>query len=685
MKNVKNKLFLATAIIALAACSDNTYMGEPNGGTGTGGAISFNMSTPAMTRADKTGSAAATDLNNNFVVFGYKTMSDASKQKVFDNYQANYVTNSAYTSTTNSAGWEYVGYKNISANMTTNVGVTAFSALTGASEANKNAVDQTIKYWDYSASNYKFFAYSLGAGKTGPTWANASLMTNDPEDKYTLSGDKDQLATCYISELKKIDDPSGSTPTEVDLRFLSFLSKIRVGFFENIPGYSVKNLKFYVDASTKSTGDAANDGLAATLYEATGSGTMPNGGTYTITFDSNGKPIVAFSSSGAAYVKAQGLGKLNGYAAAEYKEAAGSYLGRTSNAATYAYVSYTDADHNEPYTKVLPYAAGTELTMKCDYTLVSRDGTGETIEVVGATAKVPALYTQWKPNFAYTYLFKISDNTNGQVGEVTGLYPITLDAVVASEQDGSQETITTVSEPSITTFGVNSSTGKYVSGGNEYAAGSDIYATFVDAGTIITPTLGTNVNVYLATTTDAAAYPITEASVAEALLEVSAIEKKITFVNKNSDGTTSFTTAPTTSVTGVPSEDGKWLSTAVPVAANTVTNATGYYTDMGCTVAASLTDGHLAAGTYYQKWTKALKLTGAVATTSTTALVVEYVKTAATYNTEGGTYDSAPAFKLYSDADGKTEVTWANNSTTYYKRTSVKTRGAYAYKVIRVN
>lgn len=689
---MKTKYFIlaATAITMMVSCADEKFVGDENLlGAGNGeGAITFGSGTPAVTRVDKSGSAAATDLNNNFVVFGYKTMSDASKQIVFNNYQANYVTNSAYTSTTNSAGWEYVGYKNISAAMTTNVGVTAFSALTGTGQANENAIDQTIKYWDYSASNYKFFAYSLGAGKTGSpnTWANASLMTNDPEDKYTLSGNKDQLSTCYISELNKIDDPTSSTPTEVDLRFLSFLSKIRVGFFENIPGYSVKDLRFYVDGSTKSTGDAVNDGLAATLYEATGSGTMPNGGTYTITFDASGKPILTFSSTGAAYVTSQGLGKLNGYANEEYKEAVGSvYLGRTSNAATYAYVSYTDALTNEPYTKVLPNAAGTDLTMKCDYTLVSRDGSGETIEVVGASAKVPALYTQWKPNYAYTYLFKISDNTDGHIGEVEGLYPITLDAVVASEQDGNQETITTVSEPCITTFGYDATNNKYVKDGNEYAATSDIYATFVDAGTIITPALGTNVNVYLATTTDADNYPITEASVAEALLEVSAIDKKITLVNKNSDASTSFTAAPTTSVDGVPSEDGKWLSTAVAVAASSVNDATGYYTDMGCTAAATLSEGYLAAGTYYQKWTKALKLTGAVATTATTALVVEYVKTAATYITEGATYDSTPAFKLYSDPDGTTEVTWANNSTTYYKRTSVKTKGAYAYKVIRVN
>ena len=480
-------ILAAAAITMMVSCADEKFIGDPTLQGDAETAISFGSGTPAMTRVDKTGSAAATDLNNNFVVFGYKTMSDASKQTVFDNYQANYVTSSAHTTTSNSAGWEYVGYKNLTATMTGNTGVATNTASGNA---------QTIKYWDYSASNYKFYAYSLGTGKSGPSYANGSTMSTS--DTYTLEGDQDQLAACYISELLTISDPNGSTPTEVDLRFLSIKSKIQLGFYETIPGYSVKSLKFYDSGS-----DDASD---ATPVLYAGSSVLPKAGTYTVTFDANGKPLLAWAAalSEGTQANVSFSSTLSGYAVKDYLEAAAenTYLGRASNAATKTEVK-----------DVLPYATGADLTLKVDYTLISRDGTGETIEVKGATAKVPAAFTQWKPNYKYTYLFKISDNSNGQVGEVTGLYPITLDAVVASEQDGSQETITTVSEPSITTYAKESA----VLTNNEYVTGNDIYVVVEDGGSNPTLTVPTNAKLYFVTLEDGAAQQISEETVANAI------------------------------------------------------------------------------------------------------------------------------------------------------------------------
>ena len=484
-------LAVALAIMTMASCSDDNYVGDQEAlKVGSEGAISFGSSTPTITRAvsDKTDGAAATDLNNNFVVFGYKTMSDASKQTVFNNYQVNYVTNTAHTTTSNSANWEYVGYKHLSADMTNNAGVTA--------NATGDANDQTIKYWDFSASNYKFYGYSLGVGKTSDdpdTYANASLMSTS--DTYTLQGNQDQLAACYISELNTISDPNGSTPTEVDLRFLSIKSKIQLGFYETIPGYSVKELKFYDSSS-----DATSDGTPVLFA---GSSTLPKAGTYTITFDSNGKPLLAWAAavSDGTQANVSFSSTLTGYAARDYQEAAAdnTYLGRASNAATLTEVK-----------DILPYADGADLTLKVDYTLISRDGSGETIEAKGATAKIPAAFTQWKPNYKYTYLFKISDKSNPLIGEVTGLYPITLDAVVASEQDGSQETITTVSEPSITTY----AKGEMVTANNEYLTSANIYIV-VDNGTSLT--VDTNAKLYTAEVEDGAAQGITEETVANAI------------------------------------------------------------------------------------------------------------------------------------------------------------------------
>ena len=102
----------------------------------------------------------------------------------------------------------------------------------------------------------------------------------------------------------------------------------------------------------------------------------------------------------------------------------------------------------------------------------------EEITVKGATAAIPAAFCKWNPNTSYTYLFKISDNTNGTTGIVgtdpEGLFPITFDAVVMAEAEGAKQgIITTVSTPSITTY----QEGSVTAAGIQYKTGSAIYFT----------------------------------------------------------------------------------------------------------------------------------------------------------------------------------------------------------------
>ena len=500
----KKLFFAALAITALASCSSNDFVGDesPQGSIGTNGAIGFNLNIPVPTRG--TGADAATALGNNFVVFGYKTVSEAT-QTVFDNYQVNYVTNTANTTESNSANWEYVSYKNLPFGTTTTSGG---SLNTDGVAKNANAsstnIEQSIKYWDFNASQYDFFAYSLGAGEadnddegTDPQYAKASALS---ESTYTLEGNAAQLGACYISNKNTIK-PLSTSATEVDLEFRSFLTKVQLGFYETIPGYSVKEVKFYPSSSESST-------ITPSLY--TTDEVIPNGGKYTVTFDASGKAQVALATSDPAPTKISKIDfntTLTDYVGADYKEDNTStvYLGRASSAATKTNVI-----------NVLPNPDNTNaLNLKMDFTLVSRDGTGETINMTGATAVIPAAYAQWKPNYKYTYLFKISDNTNAQSGSITGLYPITLDAVITDAQDGSQETITTVSEPSITTYAKASA----VTTNNEYKANSNIYVVVDKSSTVQTLTVGTNAKLYTATIEDGAAQSITEESVANAIAQ----------------------------------------------------------------------------------------------------------------------------------------------------------------------
>lgn len=463
-------IMAAIASVALVSCSNEEYLGDPGGLTGER-AISFDMSTPAMTRGpenDKRDAEAAKELNNNFVVFGFKTLSDNSTtQKVFDNYQANYVENTAYTTESNSNNWEYVAktgtYKNVPNGVTTNVGVVAFAANT---TDNANAIDQNIKYWDFSASSYDFFAYSLGKGVTAgdpatTTYAKSTAMAiTSTGGTYTLTGSTEQLQECYISE--KVHREPTQANTTVQFRFLSFNSKVRIGLYEVIPGYSVKDVKFYTDK------DATTPGTTATLYDADGTASIPNGGTYTVTFDTNGKPILTLTNTtGYTNVAYQGFGTLTDLEGPEYHEANDSYLKKVASAPSYA----GEATKNY-YTKVLPNSNGTELTLKIDYTLVSRDGSGESIAVKGATAKVPANFAVWKPGYAYTYLFKITDDK---------LVPITLDAVVATDEEGVQNTITTVAAPSITTY----QNGDIVDDYQTYTTARDIFVTVVENDALV--------------------------------------------------------------------------------------------------------------------------------------------------------------------------------------------------------
>ena len=140
-----------------------------------------------------------------------------------------------------------------------------------------------------------------------------------------------------------------------------------------------------------------------------------------------------------------------------------------------------DMDANNGYFIVMPTLASeaSPILIKCDYTLKSTDGSNEEIHVKGATAAIPAAYSKWDINTRYTYLFKISENTNGTTGgsdDPAGLYPITFDAAVAEMTDKTEGTTTTFTAPSITTY----QEGSVVDNTIKYVANKNIDVTIVN-------------------------------------------------------------------------------------------------------------------------------------------------------------------------------------------------------------
>lgn len=517
----KQFFFAAVAIVALVSCSSEEIIGDsptPNSnGSGPEKAIVFNSGANTTTRATKYGSAAADLLKDNFVFSGIKGDGSTNPTTyVFDHYTAKFVSGTANTTESNSNDWEYVGYT-----------PTSPSSLTTST--------QSIKYWDYSTTQYDFAAYSLGEGTGGAsaTYATATAMSKSYGDNilsYTLEGTADELKACYISDLVTAYNktPENDYGKVVTFSFRSLATKIRLAFFETVPGYSVKDVKFYSAASGGTAGDTP------TLFASSAS--LPSGtGTMTISFPTTGfdkrpggtsentnynKAKVSFSpsSTGTNTSSTLELGALANYAIAEANEgslASGGWLGRASNAATYA-GGIDAATSSGKYYTILPneeldadVAASTKLsnlTLRIKYTLVSTDGSGETITVDNATAVIPKQLANWHPNYAYTYLFKISDYTNGYTGvgpdgstPVYGLTPITLNAVVVDNENGVQETITTVSEPSITTY----AKGEIVTLHDEYTAGSNVYVVVNNGGSNVTLNVPTNAKLYTITPSSA--------------------------------------------------------------------------------------------------------------------------------------------------------------------------------------
>lgn len=397
LKRLYDIIAILTICLCWACASDDSVGTE---GT-TEPTISFNAGFGASSRAYASraytqGEAAADMLGRSFMVYGTKTVNNIN-ETVFKNYTVQYASNSANTTQTNTSNWEYV--------------------LSGQS------LNQTIKYWDYSASQYTFCAIAPSSLGTFTTAGDGNILSAT----INLSAPADDSATLPYFTDPVIVNSKDNYGSVVTLPFKSALSRIRFAMYETIPGYRVNDVKFYTtqENATANTHFVAN-------------GQFVTGGEVSLRYDhANSKTTMDWSSSAT---------KVSNYSFSEQltydgADAENKYIGTLSSNP-----SYFGADKQGYYVYLLPHPTNiTELSLICDYTLVSEDGSGQKIEVKGANAIVPSQYCQWKPNYSYTYLFKLTDSQ---------LNPITFVAYgeIDNTTNNQQGTITTVGDYSITTY-----------------------------------------------------------------------------------------------------------------------------------------------------------------------------------------------------------------------------------------
>ena len=492
---MKKYLIFAASALALASCSSDDFLGEnPGNVQNATTAINFGGEAGKITRGTKNEGTDPVKLDGQFKVYGVKNV-NGFWQRVFVNYSVWDVADKNTTSNTN--GWEYVGKKG-----TTGLG-TGNITLNGPE-------DQTIKYWDYSATEYNFvagspidaFAYNTPYDATSGTKITDATVSKLAGHIYANeAGPALEANPVYIADPVKAKKDNKDYKKTVTFNFQRQQSMVRVGFYETIPGYTITDIKFYEADGTSATSN--NVILTSTKDDYFVGGKDVSG---TVTYDwTTATPSYTF-----AYTVNTNLKKSKNWYAGK--------LGTLENTST-AQVEHlygTDKDMSATgYFTVLPTPASTNaspILIKCDYTLRADDHSGEVINVKGATAAIPAAFSKWEANTRYTYLFKISDNTNGTTGtpgstDPAGLYPITFDAVV---KDLAQGTTTTVATPSITTY----QAGSVTDNGIEYKSGTAIDVTVTDAnGNVQTLTAGGS------TVGSVAVYQFTEA-ITEAEIQV---------------------------------------------------------------------------------------------------------------------------------------------------------------------
>lgn len=458
---MKKYIFLAASALTLASCTSDDFLGDTPGSTPTSAnsAIKFDGNAGKISRATQNSGTVAQMLDGQFKIYGVKAKgTEGAYTDVFKNYSV--WDNTKGSTTSNTDGWEYVGDKD-----TKNLG-TGNITLTDA---------QTIKYWDYASKDYHFVA---GSPINAFTY-NIKTQTGDIESATikNLSGHitaNDQTGTTaypdpspvYVAEPVVVSSNNYKQP--VKFTFVRQQTKVRVGIYETIPGYSISNIKFYpYDDNSDKFSSTSSQNIILTTKTA---GYFKGGSNVSgkINYDwSEPKYTFEYETTGLTQSKNWYGGKF-----AKGVEAKAS----TENDKAKLYG--TDAEmHANGYFTVLPTPSKTDaqpILIKCDYTLKADDNSGETIEVKGATAAIPAAYSKWNTNTLYTYIFKISENTNGYTGSDepghVGLYPITFDAAVKEPEFGMQGTITTFTTPSITTY----QAGSVTDNGIEYKTGTPI-------------------------------------------------------------------------------------------------------------------------------------------------------------------------------------------------------------------
>lgn len=366
-------LFIISALaICLLSCSsseqDNPVIPEPQYGSISFGGNSGSWQDAPISRAGETGLET---IATSFRVWGYKN-TGGNKTEGFTNPQNvmnGYIVNWKQPKTGETGSWEYMGIENEELKTT-----------------------QTIKYWDYSATSYRYFAFSPTNTKVTTTLlsedgSTANNLNTATQTSFSIpfeyKEDATSSSTPYVSDLWLSDNQNFGDEKKygayVKLTFAPIVAKVRIKF--NYP----ENIKVAINGISfqPQAGEVPTAGNIRINYPITGTETAP---TYSWATTQTG--IINLSIP---------------------------------------YEEDTDLNHQTTERKkwyYVPPSGNTTNTGQGAYIITA------TIDGKKSTATIPAEYMQWKAGYQYTYIFKITEAgtvisfTNLQVEKWTESDPI---------------------------------------------------------------------------------------------------------------------------------------------------------------------------------------------------------------------------------------------------------------------
>ena len=479
---MKKIFYVAATAAMLASCSTDFDLSEVFGSGGTSETIGFQVQKGNnVTRATSLQNAG----HYNFGVFGYKESDKVNP--IFPDYLVGYFDeNLGYQTSGTTVGdkdgvedgkshWMYEGL-----GKDEYFGTYAGQALTRFYQSNN--AKQYLKYWDKSATHTCFYAYAPYVGTENAnsrvTYVDGVEQKATGSDTYVLNipdgtlvaGYDDPTKYEFMYASKKVS--ADNYGHDVSLDFKRLVAKVNIKFWEDIPGYKVRII------GLKEGKDSVY--AAAAIHKNSDTGVDPTptykpygyrAGKY---YTKNGVKIKFNSNTAAADKILQYVGTtatnttpLQFAVPTESEIGTNRYMAAKSATDYYAIpkginqrvlkskdgetIKYENFPANPDGTGWGDVAdadlAKTGFTFHVSYELTAEDS-GERIVVRNATVHVPYNYCNWEANTHYTYIFKITKNSNGStdtnpdidptdpdVPTDQALYPIVFDNCTVQDWD----------------------------------------------------------------------------------------------------------------------------------------------------------------------------------------------------------------------------------------------------------